>query len=120
MGMLHAACRNEPCAKECVMSHAGMSIMWQVGSSYVSCRNGLSRTMESIMLHMGCLRLVGSLKLYVSLENIGLFYRALLQKRPIILRSLLAKATPYRTSSSRTMEGILSFAGMRHVARRIG
>jgi len=39
---------------------------------------------------MGWLRLVGSLKLYVSLENIGLFYRALLQKRPIILRSLLS------------------------------
>ena len=45
--------------------------------------------------HMGWLRLVGSLKLQVSLENIGLFYRALLQKRPIILRSLLIIATPY-------------------------
>ena len=33
---------------------------------------------------MGWLRLVGSFKLYISLENIGLFYRALLQKRPII------------------------------------
>ena len=43
---------------------------------------------------MGWLRLVGSLKLYVSLENIGLFYRALLQKRPVILRSLLIEATP--------------------------
>ena len=41
---------------------------------------------------MGWLRVVGSLKLYVSLENIGLFYRALLQKRPVILRSLLAEA----------------------------
>ena len=44
---------------------------------------------------MGWLRLVGSLKLYVSLENIGLFCRALLQKRPIFLRSLLMVATPY-------------------------
>jgi len=44
---------------------------------------------------MGWLRLVAFLKLYVSLENIGLFYRALLQKRPMILRSLLAEATPY-------------------------
>ena len=44
---------------------------------------------------MGWLRLVGSLKLYVSLKNIGLFCRALLQKRPIILRSLLIVATPY-------------------------
>ena len=34
---------------------------------------------------MGWLRLVGSLKLYVSLENMSLFCRALLQKRPIIL-----------------------------------
>ena len=42
---------------------------------------------------MGWLRLVGILKLYVSLENLGLFYRALLQKRPMILRSLLAEAT---------------------------
>jgi len=45
---------------------------------------------------MGWLRLVGSLKLYISLKNIGLFCRALLQKRPIILRSLLTIATPYR------------------------
>ena len=44
---------------------------------------------------MGWLRLVGSLKLYVSLKNIGLFCRALLQKRPMILRSLLIVATPY-------------------------
>ena len=34
---------------------------------------------------MGWLGLVGSLKLYVSWENIGLFCRALVQKRPIIL-----------------------------------
>ena len=44
---------------------------------------------------MGWLRLVGSLKLQVSLADYRLFYRALLQKRPIILRSLLIVATPY-------------------------
>jgi len=44
---------------------------------------------------MGWLRLVGSLKLEVSFAEYHLFYRALLQKRPIILRSLLTKATPY-------------------------
>jgi len=33
---------------------------------------------------MGWLRLVGSLKLYVSFAEYSLFYRALLQKRPII------------------------------------
>jgi len=42
--------------------------------------------------YMGCLQSVGSWKLHVSSENIGLFCRALLQKRPIILRSLLIVA----------------------------
>ena len=37
---------------------------------------------------MGWLRLVGSLKLYVSFAKYRLFYRALLQKRPRISRSL--------------------------------
>jgi len=44
---------------------------------------------------MGWLRLVGCLKLQVAFEEYCLFYRALLQKRPIILRSLLIVATPY-------------------------
>ena len=44
---------------------------------------------------MGWLRLVGSLKSYVSFAEYRLFYRALLQKRPIILRRLLIVATPY-------------------------
>jgi len=43
----------------------------------------------------GWLRLVGSLKLQVSFAEYSLFYRALLQKRPIILKSLLIVATPY-------------------------
>ena len=46
---------------------------------------------------MEWLRLVGSLKLYVSLAEYRRFYRALLQKRPIIWRSLLIVATPYHT-----------------------
>ena len=44
---------------------------------------------------MWWLRLVGSLKLQVSFAEYRLFYRAILQKRPIILRSLLVAATPY-------------------------
>ena len=44
---------------------------------------------------MGWLRLVGSLKLHVSFAEYRLFYKALLQKRPVILRSLLIVATPY-------------------------
>jgi len=46
-------------------------------------------------LCMGWLWLVGSLKLWVSLAIYRLFYRVLLQKRPIILRSLLIVATPF-------------------------
>jgi len=45
---------------------------------------------------MGWLRWVGSIKLQVSFAEYHLFYRALLQKRPIILRSLLIVATPYK------------------------
>jgi len=43
---------------------------------------------------MEWLRLVGSLKLQVSIGEYSLFYRALVQKRPTILRSLLIEATP--------------------------
>ena len=46
-------------------------------------------------LHMGWIRLVGSLKLQVSFAEFSLFDRALLKKRPVILRSLLIVATPY-------------------------
>ena len=43
----------------------------------------------------GVLRWVGSLKLYVFFAEYRLFYRALLRKRPVILRSLLIVATTY-------------------------
>jgi len=49
---------------------------------------------SSNLLTMVWLRLVGSLKLLVSFAEYSLFYRALLQKRPIIFRSLLIIATP--------------------------
>ena len=44
---------------------------------------------------MGWLWLVGFWKWYVSFVEYRLFYRALLQKRPISLRSPLIVATPY-------------------------
>jgi len=47
---------------------------------------------------MGWVRLVGSLKQQVSFAEYSLFYRALLQKRPIVLRSLLIVATPIHVS----------------------
>jgi len=43
---------------------------------------------------MGWLRLVGSLQLQVSFAEYSFFCRTLLQKRPMIFRSLLIVATP--------------------------
>jgi len=55
--------------------------------------------MPRLQWHMGWLRWVGSLKLQVTFAKYRLFYRALLQKRLIILRSLLIVATPCQTHS---------------------
>jgi len=52
-----------------------------------------------LLRHMGWLRLVGSLKSQVCCAECSLFCRALLQKRPIILRSLLIVATIYTCAS---------------------
>jgi len=46
-------------------------------------------------MYMGWLRLVGSLKLQVSFAKEPYKRDDILQKRPIILRSLLIVATPY-------------------------
>jgi len=46
------------------------------------------------------LRLVGSLKLYVSIAKEPYKRDDILQKRPILLRSLLLVATPYNDGSS--------------------
>ena len=48
--------------------------------------------------HMGWLRLVGSIKLQVSCTEYSLFYRALLQKTPVISSILLTAATAYYVS----------------------
>jgi len=69
---------------EWVMSHIWMR----------SCHTSINHVKD---IGMGWLRLVGSLKWQVSFAEYCLFYRALLQKRPIILRSLLIEATPYHT-----------------------
>jgi len=83
----------------------GCSVGCSAVQSVAVCRSVLwcvaecskSATVQSLHRAMGWLRLVGSLKLQVSFAEYSLFYRALLQKRPIILRSLLTKATPYST-----------------------
>jgi len=51
-------------------------------------------------IHMGWLRLVGSIKLKDFFAEYRLFYRALLQKRPIISSILLSVATPYSASDT--------------------
>ena len=49
----------------------------------------------SVKLHMGWLRVVGSLKLQVSFAKEPYKRDDILQKRPVILRSILIVATPY-------------------------
>ena len=51
---------------------------------------------------MGCLRLVGSLKLQVSFAKETSKRDDVLQKRPIILRSLLIEATQYLSDAPQT------------------
>jgi len=90
---------------------AFMRVLWQIHECDMNCWQmehifEVMITQKSVMTHscvcygkfiMGWLRLVGSLKLYVSFAEYRLFYRALSQKRPIILRSLLIEATPYHS-----------------------
>ena len=66
-----------------------------VGCSGLQCDVVCSGVLQRVAAtNMGWLRLVGALKLQVSFAEYSLFYRALLQKKPIILRSLLVVATP--------------------------
>jgi len=55
---------------------------------------------------MGWLQLVGSFQFYVSFAEYRPFCRVLLQKRPIILRSLLIIATPYFNMSCHDLLGV--------------
>jgi len=64
-----------------------------IRSSLIHLRSQFSGCAQ--MSAMGWLRLVGSLKLQVSFAEYRRCYRSILQKRPIILRSLLIEATPY-------------------------
>ena len=52
---------------------------------------------------MGWLQLVGSLKLQVSFAKKPYKRDYILQKRPLITRSLLIVATPYRVAKTRRM-----------------
>jgi len=66
-------------------------------------------THESVMSHMGWLRSVGLIKLQVSFAEYRLFYRALLQKRPVILIDPTNRSHPiYKSYSANTCEGFMS------------
>ena len=57
---------------------------------------------------MWSLRLAGSLKLKVSFAEYSLFNTALLQKRPVISRSILVVATPWQLEFN--MIGLMAFS----------
>jgi len=85
---------NEGLARTGVCVHVRVCVC--IYTSGVHTRNGHDETgfTTSCSSRMGWLRYLGSLKLYVSFAEYHLFNRALLQKTPIILRSLLIVATP--------------------------
>ena len=65
---------------------------------------------------MGWLPFIGCLKIQVSLQNIGLFCRALLQKRPIFLSILLMEATPQQRTIKGTDRGEMGLLEVAFVA----
>ena len=122
------SCMAWPMMYQRLMSHVWMSfdshiyescptpagIMSHIWMSHVSHLNDSRLAYESII---EWLRLVGSLKVQVSLAEYRLFYRALLQKRPIISRSLLVLAAPYVLDGMAhiTNEQVMSHVWMSHV-----
>jgi len=89
---------------KCLMSRHQMSyittpkISYHFTTSLVLYHNTKCLMSQPQMSDKGWLRLVASFKLHVSFVEYRLFYRALLQKRPIIVRRLLAEATLYPLS----------------------
>jgi len=71
-----------------------VSSLWQGSFATETCNFQEPTNYWCATWPMGWLRLAGSLKLQVSFAEYRLFSRALLQKRPIILRSLLVEGTP--------------------------
>jgi len=57
-------------------------------------RSTISADLVRAYVTIGWLRLVGSIQIYVSFAEYSLFYRAPLQKKPIILSMLLTEAIP--------------------------
>ena len=107
---LQISSAKEPCKRADILqmrpiiSRSLLIVTTPLGAPLGVWQNIFSSSRASLELHMGWLWLVGSIKLYVSFAEYSLFYRTLLQKRPIILSILLTEATPQcilRPSSSR-------------------
>jgi len=79
--------------KSCKRSHRMIQGHWHTLSKD-NLPLDLQRKFSKSSDNSDCTQLVGSLKLHVSFTEYRLFSRALLQKRPIMLRSLLIIATP--------------------------
>jgi len=86
---------------ECVTSHLYISRVAYMNESYHIWMYDV--TYECATIPMGWLRLVGSLKSWVSFAEYRLFCRALLQKRPVISRSLRIEASPYTIGGVRVV-----------------
>jgi len=115
--MNHVPHMRAPChTYEWAMSHICMSHVTHMNESSSLFAHVNEWVMSHIWInhetcHIGWLRLVVSLKLYVSFAGYIFFYRALLQKRPIILRSQLIVATPYQS--------IMLHKWMSHITQRL-
>ena len=80
-----------------------------VGYSYMCIYTRVMRLIQRLIhAHMGWLPLVGAFKLQVSFAEYSLFHKALLQKRPIILRSY--KSQPPRIMKSRQKNSLFCWA----------
>jgi len=95
---------NASCSTQCITLHEltcdmlRLHISWHMHKWQPSLivRDMTHAQVPWLKLTMGWLQCVGSLKLQVSFAEYILFYRALLQLRPLILRSNLIVATPYQ------------------------
>jgi len=81
--------------QDLILASCVTSIAHQYGQLWYSSWVSKHLQEASYVSTIGWLRWVGSLKLWVSFAEYRLFYRALLQTRPRLLRSLLFVATPY-------------------------
>jgi len=79
--------------------------IWMLSISRYKCihMNAVQLHKRHASFYMGWLRLVGSFKMLVSFAKEPYQRGYILQKRPIILRSLLIVATPYRNFSRRNL-----------------